>query len=166
MDYSHDPDLRADGHPTADSASDRGPRLSANAKAYIASAEDIDEALFAIADVFRVPLTNNIPRFEDDDPNLAIYHAGDFVEQVCEAFRRAGWRPDTRCRTCHGDGGWTDAHGGFVECRACAGSDQDAHETCDERIDSLREEMQREIEEVRDEMAREFFTLRDDLEDR
>lgn len=83
--YSDDPALAAEG--------ERCPVVSASAKKFLAEAEDLPTALFDLADLFRTPVTNNIPWYEGGDKNKPIYHVGEFIDEVIACFERAGWSP-------------------------------------------------------------------------
>lgn len=91
MDY--EPDLAPLGDPGSAVPSERVPRIPPEAAKGFPGSESLIEALWFAAEVFRVPLTNNIPRFEQDDPDQPIYHVGDFIEVVRASFIQAGWRP-------------------------------------------------------------------------
>lgn len=54
---------------------------------------DLPTALFDLADLFRTPVTNNIPWYEGGDKNKPIYHVGEFIDEVIACFERAGWSP-------------------------------------------------------------------------
>lgn len=93
MYYSEDPDLRADGDPQAEEFRDRQPSVSDHAKKFILEAENVEEALFDLCSLFRIPVTNNTSWFEDGDINKPVYHVGEFVELVKDCFLHAGWTP-------------------------------------------------------------------------
>lgn len=90
MEYSQDV-FAAEGNPSSSHSRDKVPKISDKAERYLAESEDLREELFDIASLFRVPVTNNIPWFEDNDPNKPIFHVGDFMDMIEKAFRRHGW---------------------------------------------------------------------------
>lgn len=90
MRYSEDPALAAQGHPEAEDPRDRCPAVSDEAKTFLLEAENLSEALFDLCDVFRIPVTNNIPWFEDSNPDRPIYHVGEFIETVQDIFAHFG----------------------------------------------------------------------------
>lgn len=94
--YSEDKALRAKGDPKAKDPRNRHPLVGDGARTYMAGSENLTEALFEITDLFRVPVTNNIPWFEDGDIDRPIYHVSEFIELVEEAFVRHGWTPPQR----------------------------------------------------------------------
>lgn len=89
--YSEDPATAAQGHPDAAEVRDRVPKVSDEAKAFLMEAETLSEALFDACDVFRIPVTNNIPWFEDGDPDKPVYHVGEFIEVVMGLFEHFGF---------------------------------------------------------------------------
>lgn len=91
MDYSEDPDLRADGDPSATDPRERCPRVSQKAIDFLLEAESLQEALFDLSFLFRIPVTNNIPWFEDADIDKPVYEAGEFTDTVIKLFEHFGW---------------------------------------------------------------------------
>ena len=53
------------------------PRLTASARADLLMAESRMEAIFSLADFFRIPVTNNMPRFEESGE--AVPHTADLL---------------------------------------------------------------------------------------
>lgn len=90
MRYSEDPATAANGHPDAAELRDRCPKVSDEARAFLLEAETLSEALFDACGVFRIPVTNNIPWFEDGDPDKPIYHVGEFIDTIMEVFAHFG----------------------------------------------------------------------------
>lgn len=62
------------------------PMLSKEGKAAILNAESLDEALFDLANLFRVPVTNNIPWLENGEPIYEVAEFMDLVAEVCMKF--------------------------------------------------------------------------------
>lgn len=91
--YSKDYALRANGDPFAKKPRDRVPSLGDGALEFLMESETLEEALFATADLFRVPVTNNIPWFEDQNPDKPVYHVGDYIGVIRELFLHHGWTP-------------------------------------------------------------------------
>ncbi len=93
LNYSEDEALRANGDPAAELPRDRCPSVSEKAIEFLMEAEGLEEALFDLCDLFRVPVTNNTPWFEDGDINKPIYEVGEFIGIVKDLFRKFGWSP-------------------------------------------------------------------------
>ncbi len=91
MRYSDDPALAAQGHPDAEQLRDRCPRVSSGAKDFLFESETLSEALFEACSVFRIPVTNNVPWFEDGDPDKPVYHVGEFIETIRALFEHFGY---------------------------------------------------------------------------
>ena len=92
MRYSEDEALAASGNPNAENPKDRCPSVSPGAEKFILEGESVASSLFELADVFRIPVTNNIPWFEDGDIDRPIYHVGEFIEIVEKVFLHHGWK--------------------------------------------------------------------------
>lgn len=91
MNYSEDV-FAADGDPNSSVPAERIPRVSDEAKDYIAKrAKDLDDELLELMDLFRIPLSNNVPFFEDNDPDKPVYHIVEYLEMIEYAFKRHGW---------------------------------------------------------------------------
>lgn len=52
--------------------------------------EQLNEALFDIADKYEAAVTNNEPRIQNGQQ---LRHVGDFIGDIKEAFLEAGWTP-------------------------------------------------------------------------
>lgn len=85
IDYSEDPALAAKG--------ETYPSVSSSAMEFLLESDVLREALFGLADLFRIPLTNNLPWYEDGDKNKPVYMVTDFIEVVEELFLHFGWTP-------------------------------------------------------------------------
>jgi hypothetical protein len=72
------------------------PELTEEDRNYIDGSQNVQEALFELSDAMRFPLTNNMPRFKDGDPEQPIFEVATFIEEVVKIFTDQGWTPPSK----------------------------------------------------------------------
>jgi hypothetical protein len=70
------------------------PRISDHQRDRVADADTLVEALWELAEIYRVPLTNNVPFLEDGDPDRPVFHIGNWIQDIIDVFARFPQTPD------------------------------------------------------------------------
>lgn len=64
------------------------PRITDEQRRQVADAETLTAALWELSEIYRVPLTNNVPFFDNGDPAAPVFHVGDWIQDLIDVFAR------------------------------------------------------------------------------